>query len=161
MNKNVRKAVIAGNWKMNKTRPEAKALLEELKAASVEHGFDFSIEQSDSQTTIIDILLAYVLPFILIYPSTHSSPIGSNRLFTLTPRATAIFSMVSSLAFPYMARLREEASIPMAKARSLSCILRSRQMRFIFSAKIFSMINLILGKDSIELLYIPNIFNKN
>ena len=31
MNKNVRKAVIAGNWKMNKTRPEAKALLEELK----------------------------------------------------------------------------------------------------------------------------------
>ena len=32
MNKNVRRAVIAGNWKMNKTRPEAKALLEELKA---------------------------------------------------------------------------------------------------------------------------------
>ncbi len=31
MNKTVRKAVIAGNWKMNKTRPEAKALLEELK----------------------------------------------------------------------------------------------------------------------------------
>ncbi len=31
MNKSVRKAVIAGNWKMNKTRPEAKALLEELK----------------------------------------------------------------------------------------------------------------------------------
>ena len=31
MNKAVRKAVIAGNWKMNKTRPEAKALLEELK----------------------------------------------------------------------------------------------------------------------------------
>ena len=31
MKKNVRKAVIAGNWKMNKTRPEAKALLEELK----------------------------------------------------------------------------------------------------------------------------------
>ena len=30
MNKSVRKAVIAGNWKMNKTRPEAKALLEEL-----------------------------------------------------------------------------------------------------------------------------------
>ncbi len=30
MNKNVRKAIIAGNWKMNKTRPEAKALLEEL-----------------------------------------------------------------------------------------------------------------------------------
>ncbi len=30
MNKNIRKAIIAGNWKMNKTRPEAKALLEEL-----------------------------------------------------------------------------------------------------------------------------------
>lgn len=31
MKKNVRRAVIAGNWKMNKTRPEAKALLDELK----------------------------------------------------------------------------------------------------------------------------------
>ena len=31
MNKNLRQAVIAGNWKMNKTRPEAKALIEELK----------------------------------------------------------------------------------------------------------------------------------
>lgn len=31
MNKTLRKAVIAGNWKMNKTRPEAKALIEELK----------------------------------------------------------------------------------------------------------------------------------
>ena len=31
MNKNLRKAVIAGNWKMNKTRPEAKALLEAIK----------------------------------------------------------------------------------------------------------------------------------
>lgn len=31
MNKALRKAVIAGNWKMNKTRAEAKALLEELK----------------------------------------------------------------------------------------------------------------------------------
>ncbi len=30
MNKALRKAVIAGNWKMNKTRPEAKALIEEL-----------------------------------------------------------------------------------------------------------------------------------
>ena len=30
MNKNLRKAVIAGNWKMNKTRPEAKALIQEL-----------------------------------------------------------------------------------------------------------------------------------
>ncbi len=31
MNKNLRKCVIAGNWKMNKTRPEAAALIEELK----------------------------------------------------------------------------------------------------------------------------------
>jgi len=31
MNKQLRKAVIAGNWKMNKTRPEAVALLGELK----------------------------------------------------------------------------------------------------------------------------------
>ncbi len=30
MNKALRKAVIAGNWKMNKTRPEAKALIAEL-----------------------------------------------------------------------------------------------------------------------------------
>ncbi len=30
MNKTLRKAVIAGNWKMNKTRPEAKALLTEI-----------------------------------------------------------------------------------------------------------------------------------
>ena len=30
MNKQLRNAVIAGNWKMNKTRPEAKALIEEL-----------------------------------------------------------------------------------------------------------------------------------
>lgn len=31
MNKALRKAVIAGNWKMNKTRPEAKELIENLK----------------------------------------------------------------------------------------------------------------------------------
>ena len=31
MNKALRKAIIAGNWKMNKTRPEAKALLEAIK----------------------------------------------------------------------------------------------------------------------------------
>ena len=31
MNKSVRKAIIAGNWKMNKTRPEAKDLLEAIK----------------------------------------------------------------------------------------------------------------------------------
>ena len=31
MNKALRKAVIAGNWKMNKNRAEAKALIEEMK----------------------------------------------------------------------------------------------------------------------------------
>lgn len=31
MNKELRQAIIAGNWKMNKTRPEAKTLIEELK----------------------------------------------------------------------------------------------------------------------------------
>ena len=31
MNKELRKAVIAGNWKMNKTPDEAKALIEEIK----------------------------------------------------------------------------------------------------------------------------------
>lgn len=31
MKKDVRKAIIAGNWKMNKTRPEAKELLEAIK----------------------------------------------------------------------------------------------------------------------------------
>ncbi|MDE7363579.1 MAG: triose-phosphate isomerase [Ruminococcus sp.] len=31
MNKSTRKAIIAGNWKMNNTRPEAKALLEAIK----------------------------------------------------------------------------------------------------------------------------------
>ena len=31
MKKELRKAVIAGNWKMNKTPAEAKALIEEMK----------------------------------------------------------------------------------------------------------------------------------
>ena len=31
MNKALRKTIIAGNWKMNKTRPEAKALIEGIK----------------------------------------------------------------------------------------------------------------------------------
>jgi len=31
MNKATRKAIIAGNWKMNKTRPEAKELLKAIK----------------------------------------------------------------------------------------------------------------------------------
>lgn len=40
MNKSLRKAVIAGNWKMNKTRPEAKALVEELKPLIANAGCD-------------------------------------------------------------------------------------------------------------------------
>ena len=31
MNKELRQAIIAGNWKMNKTRSEAKTLIEDLK----------------------------------------------------------------------------------------------------------------------------------
>ena len=31
MNKQLRKAVIAGNWKMNKTQSETKTLIEEMK----------------------------------------------------------------------------------------------------------------------------------
>ncbi|NLK69948.1 MAG: triose-phosphate isomerase [Clostridiales bacterium] len=34
MNKELRKVIIAGNWKMNKTRAEAKVLIEELKPVS-------------------------------------------------------------------------------------------------------------------------------
>jgi triosephosphate isomerase len=40
MNKALRKAVIAGNWKMNKTRPEAKQLVEELKPLVADAGCD-------------------------------------------------------------------------------------------------------------------------
>ncbi|MBQ9700240.1 MAG: ATP-dependent zinc metalloprotease FtsH [Lachnospiraceae bacterium] len=43
------------------------ALLDELKAAHEQHGLSYKIEQSDTQTGIIDILLAYVVPFALIY----------------------------------------------------------------------------------------------
>ena len=38
MNKQLRKAVIAGNWKMNKSRAEAKALVEELRPLVAEAG---------------------------------------------------------------------------------------------------------------------------
>ena len=36
MNKELRQAIIEGNWKMNKTRPEARALIEELKPIAAE-----------------------------------------------------------------------------------------------------------------------------
>ncbi len=38
MNKNLRRAVIAGNWKMNKTPRETKALIEEMKPLVVTEG---------------------------------------------------------------------------------------------------------------------------
>lgn len=40
MNKALRKAVIAGNWKMNKTPNEAKALIEEMKPLVADAGCD-------------------------------------------------------------------------------------------------------------------------
>ena len=42
-------------------------LHEELKEAAKNHNVDFKADVSDSKSTIVDILLAYVLPFILIY----------------------------------------------------------------------------------------------
>lgn len=38
MNKNLRKAIIAGNWKMNKTRPEAKELIDAIKPLAANAG---------------------------------------------------------------------------------------------------------------------------
>lgn len=43
MKKDARKAVIAGNWKMNKTRPEAKALIEAMKPLVAEAGCEVVI----------------------------------------------------------------------------------------------------------------------
>ena len=43
MNKALRKAVIAGNWKMNKNRAEAKALIEEMKPLVADAGCDVVI----------------------------------------------------------------------------------------------------------------------
>ncbi len=43
MKKSVRKAVIAGNWKMNKNRAEAKTLIEELKPLVADAGCDVII----------------------------------------------------------------------------------------------------------------------
>ena len=40
MNKNLRKAVIAGNWKMNKTPAEAKELLESILPLVKDAGCD-------------------------------------------------------------------------------------------------------------------------
>lgn len=38
MNKSLRKAIIAGNWKMNKTRPEAKELIDAIKPLAEKAG---------------------------------------------------------------------------------------------------------------------------
>lgn len=43
MKKDIRRAVIAGNWKMNKTRPEARALIEELKPLAENAGCEVVI----------------------------------------------------------------------------------------------------------------------
>ena len=54
MKKAVRKAIIAGNWKMNKTRPEAKALIEELKplAANADCGVVICVPFTNLETAL-------------------------------------------------------------------------------------------------------------
>ena len=54
MNKQLRQAVIAGNWKMNKTRPEAKALIEDLKpiAAKATCGVVICVPYTNLETAI-------------------------------------------------------------------------------------------------------------
>ena len=54
MNKNLRQAIIAGNWKMNKTRPEAKALIEELIpfAANAECGVVICVPFTNLETAL-------------------------------------------------------------------------------------------------------------
>ena len=54
MNKERRQAIIAGNWKMNKTRPEAKALIEELKpiAANATCGVIICVPFTNLETAV-------------------------------------------------------------------------------------------------------------
>ena len=54
MNKELRQAIIAGNWKMNKTRPEAKALIEELKpiAAKATCGVVICVPYTNLETAV-------------------------------------------------------------------------------------------------------------
>ncbi len=54
MNKNLRQAIIAGNWKMNKTRPEAKALIEELipLAANADCGVVICVPFTNLETAL-------------------------------------------------------------------------------------------------------------
>ncbi|MEM1484346.1 triose-phosphate isomerase [Oscillospiraceae bacterium PP1C4] len=54
MNKTLRQAVIAGNWKMNKTRPEALALINELKpmVANANCGIVICVPYTNLQTAL-------------------------------------------------------------------------------------------------------------
>ena len=54
MNKQLRKAVIAGNWKMNKTRTETKALIEELipKVKDADCGVVVCVPFTDLETAV-------------------------------------------------------------------------------------------------------------
>ena len=54
MNKELRQAIIAGNWKMNKTRPEAKALIKELKpiAAKATCGVVICVPYTNLETAV-------------------------------------------------------------------------------------------------------------
>lgn len=54
MNKTLRQAVIAGNWKMNKTRPEALALINELKplAAGADCGVIICVPFTNLETAL-------------------------------------------------------------------------------------------------------------
>ncbi len=54
MKKELRQAIIAGNWKMNKTRPEAKALIEALKpvAANATCGVVICVPYTNLETAV-------------------------------------------------------------------------------------------------------------
>ncbi|HOV41156.1 MAG: triose-phosphate isomerase [Oscillospiraceae bacterium] len=54
MNKALRQVIIAGNWKMNKTRPEAKALIEQLKpvAAKASCGVVICVPFTNLETAV-------------------------------------------------------------------------------------------------------------
>ena len=49
------------------TAISVEQLHEELKAASEKYDVEYKADMSDSQSTIVDILLAYIIPFAIIY----------------------------------------------------------------------------------------------
>ena len=49
------------------TAISVEQLHEELKAASEKYDIEYKADMSDSQSTIVDILLAYIIPFAIIY----------------------------------------------------------------------------------------------